>query len=178
MSIDEDYYKPIIGKSAFDGTYIQYERKGDKGKNISIKKYLNIIKPYLIDIINEHKTHGLVRYHSGNKSWLEQTSSEWKIQLTIAISFISSKDSDETRTMHTKSDNVEIMIGSETNEIVEDLFESFFQKFQEGLEELMRDSEFVYDSADVLYYNLNKASLSRGGSYIYSPKWLKTKKQE
>ena len=80
--------------------------------------------------------------------------------------------------MHTKSDNVEIMIGSETNEIIEDLFESFFQKYQEGLEESMRESEFVYDSADVLYYNLNKASLSRGGSYIYSPKWLKTKKQE
>ena len=114
MSIDEDYYKPIIAKSAFDGNYIQYESKGDKGKNLSIKKYLNIIKSYLIDITNEQKTHGLVRYHSGNKSWLEETFSEWKIQLTMAINFISSKDSDETRTMHTKSNNVVIMIGSET----------------------------------------------------------------
>ena len=113
MSINEDYYKSIIAKSTFDGSYIQYESKGDKGKNLSIKKYLNIIKPYLIDIINEHKTYGLVRYHSGNKSRLEETSSELKIQLTMAINFISSKDSDETRTMHTKSNNVEIMIGSE-----------------------------------------------------------------
>ena len=32
LSIDEDYYKPIIAKSAFDGNYIQYESKGDKGK--------------------------------------------------------------------------------------------------------------------------------------------------
>ena len=64
LSIDEDYYKPIIVKSAFDGNYIQYESKGDKGKNLSIKRYLNTIKPYLIDIINEHKTHGLGRYHS------------------------------------------------------------------------------------------------------------------
>ena len=103
MSIDEDYYKPIIVKSSFDGNYIQYESKGDKGKNLLIIKYLNTIKPYLIDAINEHKAHGLVRYHSGNKSWLEETSSEWKIQLTMAISFISSEDSDETRTMHTKS---------------------------------------------------------------------------
>ena len=55
-----------------------------------------MIMPYLIDIINEHKTHGLARYHSGNESWLEKTSSEWKIQLTMAINFISSKDSDET----------------------------------------------------------------------------------
>ena len=175
LSIDEDYYKPITGRGAFNSSYIQYESKGDKGKNLSIKKYLNMIKPYLIDIINNHKTRGLVRYHSGNKSWLEETSSEWKIQLTMAISFIPSKDSDETRTMHAKSNKVEIMIGSETDEIIKDLFESFLQKYQEGLEESMRGSEFVYDSVDVLCY-LNKVSLSRGGSYIDSPKWLKNKK--
>ena len=68
------------------------------------------------------------------------------------------------------------MIGSETNEIIKNLFESFLQKYQEGLEELMRGSEFVYDSVDVLYYNLNKV-LSRGGSYINSPKWLKNRKE-
>ena len=135
-----------------------------------------MIKPYLSDLINNHKTHGLVRYHSGDETWLEKTSSEWKIKLTMAINFISSKDSDETRSIHTKSDNVEIMIGSDTNEIIKDLLESFLQKHQEGLEESMRGSEFVYDSVDVLYYNLNKVSLSRGESYTDSPKWLKNKK--
>ena len=93
----------------------------------------------------------------------------------MAINFISSKDSDETRTMHTKTNNVEIMIGSETNEIIKELFESFLQKYQERLEESMRGSEFVYDSVDVLHYNLNKVSLSRDGSYINSPKWVKNK---
>ena len=78
--------------------------------------------------------------------------------------------------MHTKSNNVEIMIGSETDEIIENLFASFLQKYQEWLEESVRGSDFVYDSADVLYYNLNKVSLSRGGSYIDSLKWLKNKK--
>ena len=82
----------------------------------------------------------------------------------MAINFISSKDSDDTRTMHTKSNNVETMIGSETDEIIEDLLESFLQKYQEGLEESMRGSEFVYDSSDALYNDLNKVSLSRGGS--------------
>ena len=161
FSIDEDHYQPIIARGAFDGNYIQYESKGDKGKNLSMKKYLNIIKPYLSDIINDHKTHGLVRYYSGNKTWVEETSSEWKIQLTMAINFISSKDSDETPTMHTKSNNVEIMMGSETDEIIEDLFESFLQKYQEGLEESMRGSEFVYDSVDALYYNFIKVSLTK-----------------
>ena len=56
LSIDEDYYKPIIVKSAFDGNYIQYESKGGKGKNLSIKKYLNTTKPFLSNIINDHKT--------------------------------------------------------------------------------------------------------------------------
>ena len=130
LSIDEDYYEPIIFRSAFDDNYIQYESKEDKGKNIPIKKYLKVIKPYLSHLINNHKTNGLVRYHSGYKSWLKETSSDWKIQVTMVINFISSKDSDETRTMHTKSNNVEIMIGSETNEIIKGLFESFFQKYQ------------------------------------------------
>ena len=94
----------------------------------------------------------------------------------MSINFISSKDSDETQTMHTKSNNVEIMIGSETDEIIEDLFESFFQKYQERLEYSMRGREFAYDSVDALYHNLNKVSLSRGGSYIDSPKWVKNKK--
>ena len=35
-----------------------------------------MIKPYLRDIINDHKTHGLVRYHSANKTWVEETPSE------------------------------------------------------------------------------------------------------
>ena len=94
-----------------------------------------------------------------------KTQSVWNIQLTMAINFISSKDSDETRTMHTKSNNVKNIMGSETDEITEELFESFLQKYQEGLEESMRGSEFVYDSVDALYYNLNKVSFSRGGSY-------------
>ena len=78
--------------------------------------------------------------------------------------------------MHTKSDNIEFMLGNETNEIIEELFESLLQKYQEGLEEKMRGSEIVFDSIDLLHYNLYKISLNRGGSYIDSPKWLKNKK--
>ena len=40
----------------------------------------------------------------------------------------------------------------------------------------MRGSEFIFNSVDALYYDLNKINLSRGGSYIDSPKWLKNKK--
>ena len=84
----------------------------------------------------------------------------------MSINFISSKHSGETRTMQTKSDNIEIMMGSETVDII-----------HEGLEESMRESEFIFDSVNLLYYNLQKISLNRkGSSYIDSPKVLKNKK--
>ena len=96
------------------------------------EEYLDIIRPYLSDMINDHKTQ-----------------SEWKIQLTMQINFISSKDSEETCTMHTKSHNIEIMMGNETDEIIEKLFESLLQNYQKNLEESMRGSEFVFDSIDL-----------------------------
>ena len=69
-------------------------------------------------------------------------------------------------------------MGNETDEIIEERFESLLQKYQEGLEEKMRGSKFVFDSVDLLHYNLHKISLNRGGLYIDSPKWLKIKRQQ
>ena len=85
-----------------------------------------MIRQCLSDTINDHKSQG-----------------ERKIQLKMIINFISSKDCNETRTMHTKSDNIEIMIGNETDEIIKKLFESLLQKYQEGLEKSMKGSEFI-----------------------------------
>ena len=88
----------------------------------------------------------------------------------MAINFFSSKDSEETRTMYNPSDNIEVIIGVETDKIIEDLFDSFLQQYQKGLEESMRRSEFAFDNVDSLYNKLRKVSLNRGGSYIVSPK--------
>ena len=54
--IDEIYYRSIRTKNAFNGNYIECESKGDKDKNLSPEEYLDMIKPYLSDIINNHKT--------------------------------------------------------------------------------------------------------------------------
>ena len=152
MSIDEDYYKPIITNSAFNNNYIQYESKGNKCKILTTNAYLDMIRPYVSDIKNNHKTQGEWRIHSGNTIIKHKTQGEWKIHLTMTINFMSSKeDSDETHTMHTKSDNIEIMMISETNEIIEELFKSLLQRYQEGLEESMRRSEIIFDSVDALY---------------------------
>ena len=154
----KDNYKPVRIGNAFTSNYTEYKSNGDKDKALSIKDYLDEIKPYLSDIINDHKTQG-----------------EWKIHLTMAINFFSSKDSEEIRTMHSKSYNTEILIGNETDEIIEDLFYSLLKRYQNDLEESMKRREFVFDSVDSLYYKLHKISLNRGGSYIDSPKWLKNK---
>ena len=158
---DEDYYEPIKTKDAFNNNYIEYESRGDKNKNLSLKQYFFYkIIPYLRNMINNHKT-------------LE----EWKIQLSMKISFVSSKDySDETRTTSNWSDNIEIIMGNETYDNIDELIKSFLQRYQENLEKSMKGSEFVFNSVDLLYYHLHKIGLKRGESYIDSPEWLKNKK--
>ena len=52
--------------SAFNNNYIQCESIGDKDKNLSVKEYINIIRPYLNDIINDRTTHGERRICSDN----------------------------------------------------------------------------------------------------------------
>ena len=137
-----------------------------------------MIRPYLSNIINDYKTFKNLKVQSGNKVFDYETQfEEWKIQLTMSISFISSKDSDETRNMHTKSSNIEIMAGSETDEIIEEHSKSLLQRYQEELEESMKGNEFIFDSVNLLHYYLQKASLKRtGSSQIDSTEWLKNKK--
>ena len=92
------------------------------------------------------------------------------------INFISSKPvSDETRIMHTKSTNIEIMIGSDTNEVIIELFRSLLKRYQEDSEEKMNGSEFFFDGINAFHYDLNKISLNRIGSYIKSERWLEEK---
>ena len=62
-----------------------------------------------------------------------------------------------------------IIMGSETDEIIKELFESLLYRYQDGLEESLRGSEFAFDNVNSLHCNLHKISLNRGGSYIDSP---------
>ena len=97
-----------------------------------------MIRPCLSDILNDHKTQGESRIYSGNTITEHKTQGERRIHLTMGINFISSKDSDEIHTMYAESNNAEIMIGSETDGIVKELFKYFFQRYQQELEESMR----------------------------------------
>ena len=68
------------------------------------------------------------------------------------------------------------MKGTETDDIINKFFESFFKKYQEGLETKMERSNFVFESVDLLYYSLHRISLNKGGSYIDFPSWIKNEK--
>ena len=104
---EEDYFKPVRIGNFWSNNYIGYKSKGDR-KTLSVKKYLNKIRPYLKDIINNLKK-----------------PDTWRIQLTITINFISSKDdNNEEHLMHSKSNTRDIMINDKADEVKEELFKS------------------------------------------------------
>ena len=71
------------------------------------------------------------------------------IQLTMQTTFISSLDTGEFHTMHSKSDNAEIMSGIETNDVINELFKSFLKRYHGKLETRMEEgSNSVYKNID------------------------------
>ena len=78
--------------------------------------------------------------------------------------------------MYTKSDNIVIMSGRDTNDVINELFNSFVKRYQEGLETKMKRSSYTFERVDLLEYHFHKISLNRGSSYINSPEWIKNKK--
>ena len=81
----ENYYKPLRESNFWSNNYIEYESNGDRNKILSLEEYLNKIRPYLKDIINNLKK-----------------SDTWKIQLIIANNYISSLNNDEEHVIHSK----------------------------------------------------------------------------
>ena len=120
---EKNYYKPVSIANFWSNHYIEYELN------------LNKIRPYLKGILNNLKI-----------------SDTWKIQLTIAINFISSKDNDEECVMHSKSDNIEIIIKDRPDGIIRELFKPIQNRYQNNLEESIKSSEFVIDHIYLLYY--------------------------
>ena len=100
----------------------------DRNKILSAEEYLNKIKPYLKDIINDLKKFDA-----------------WKIQLTLAAKFIFSKGNDEEHVMHSINDNIEIMINDKPEKVIEELFQSFISSYQIGLETSMKSSHVIFD---------------------------------
>ena len=151
----DNYYKPVLVRSSFKNNYKYYESRGDKEQNkLSVKQYLYMIIPCLADLINDHKN-------------IRNESNEWEIQLNMGVNFISSNVTGEIS--HLQSDNEEIRLGNETNEIINRLIESFLSNCQNEEKRLRNGSSFVFESIDLLAYHIHKTNLKRGKSCIKSP---------
>ena len=102
---------------------------------------------------------------------------EWKIQLTMQNSCISTRSFEETLTIYTKSEPVEIFMDSDTEDVIDKLFNTLLQRFQCAQETSNeRGSEFIPDSVELLYYHFQRIDIRRGESYIVSPDWIASKK--
>ena len=82
-------------------------------------------------------------------------SATWKIQLIIAINFISSKYTDEELVTYSKTDNIESMIINKADEVIEELFQSLLSRYQIGLEISMKG--YQYQSILQMSYNESKS---------------------
>ena len=102
-------------------TVVMCHMKDNKGNKLALYECFDIIRPYLKDMIDKHKARD-----------------EWKIQLVMRIIFVSSIEANEVHIMHTKNNNIEIMNGIETNDAINELFNSFLTRYQEELETKMK----------------------------------------
>ena len=132
-----------------------------------------MIRPYLKDLINEHRP--TVELNNNNNNNYDNNNSnnntnnnrgEWKIHLTMQNSCISTESFEETRTIYTKSEPVEVFMGSDTEHVINTLLQRF-QRSQETSNE--RGSKFIPDSVELLHYYFQRIDIRRAESYIMSP---------
>ena len=121
-----------------------------------------MINPYLSDLINNQKAN-------------RNDSNQWKIQINLRVNFVYANDTWEIRPNFVWSNNEEIRLGNETDDIIKGLINSFLNEYQKEEIILWNGSNFLFESIDFLSHHIHKRSLKRGNSYIKSPEWLKIK---
>ena len=174
---DIDYYKPILNDSGLDGiinSYMEYTSNGDRYENLLPEEYLNLMRPYLTDLINKHIT--TMELNNNNNSDNNNNNNnnndnnnnnntdrgEWKIQLTMINSCISTKSFKDKHTIYLKSEQVEIYMGSDTENVIDTLFNTLLQNFQCAQETSNdRGNEFIPDSVELLRYEFQRIDIRR-----------------
>ena len=93
----------------------------------------------------------------------------------MRFNFISFKNTGETRTIYIWSNSESIIWGSDTDDIIRELFRSFLRNYQEELK-IIKGSNFVFESVELMDYKLHRVRLRRDGSYMKYLQWLANKK--
>ena len=129
-----------------------------------------MIKPYLRELINNYQP-AMQSYNE------ENVRAEWKIQLVMQNNFISDKDLQDTWTIYSASESVEIFMGSDTENTIDTLFNTIFGKIQQAIETSNeRGRRFSLESVTLLYYCFQIIDIRRAESYIVSPDWISSNK--
>ena len=71
--------------------------------------------------------------------------------------------------MDSMIDNIKFTSCNDTNEVINELFDSLLSRFQDNLETSMRGSDFIFHSVKVMHYKCHKVNFKGGGSCIDSP---------
>ena len=171
-----DYYKAIKTDDSFArrrNNYIEYQSGGDRYNSLSPKECLDMIRPYLRDLIDGHKpTAKLTNRASNNDSEL----GEWNIQLVMQNNCISTKNFEDTCAAYSASKPVEIFMGADTDDAIDILFDTLLQRFQKTIEASNDNgSGYTHENIALLYYYFMKIDIRRAESYIESFDWLKSK---
>ena len=133
----------------------------DRNKTLSTGKYLNEIGTLLKTVRNNLKK-----------------SVTWKIQLKLAINFMSSKDTNKEHLIHSKSFNIETTIHDKADQVIAELFELFCSRCQIYFQIAMKCNSFLFGNVHSLHCKFDKINLTCCGSYIIYPDYIKPKKRK
>ena len=144
-----------------------------------------MIRPYLRNLINNHKTSMESNSNSNNSNSNSNINNnnnntdrgEWKIQLVLQNNFISDKNFEDTRTIYLASKPVEIFMDSDTENAIDTFFNTILDKIQQAIETSNeRGSGFTHESVALFYYYFQKIEIRSGESYMVSADWIASKK--
>ena len=156
----DGYYTPVLVRSSFENNFEEYEIRGNKNKNLSLKQYNTVITPHLTKLLGDQKN---------------STKDEQKVQLTMEINFRHFTNPSKNYTFYVKSTNTEMRNGDNTNDIFAEIFKTFLENYNREENILRNGSNFVFDSVDITYVQFHKIELKRGSSYIPFPEWVERK---
>ena len=105
----------------------------------------------------------------------EKRSSNQKIQIDIAVNLIHLTKKDRI-TFYVKSKNVACYPSSDSNDILNQLYESLLEYFNEKLLVCRTDTSYVFESIEGFSIHFHKTDLRRASSCIPSPSWIEFKK--
>ena len=131
--------------------------RSNKERNMSIKEYLEKIKPYLIALIDEEKT------------------TSHKIQLDIAINLVHLSKSDRI-TFYVKSKSIVCLPSDNSKDILNQVTNTLLKYFEEKLMICRTDSSYVFESIEGFSIHFYKIEFRRASSYIPTPYWIDVKK--